>query len=43
MDINKIFDRFENEKKILGIEAIKINEYYKKNIEKLWKLQLEKQ
>jgi len=43
MDSNKIFDRFENEKKILGIEAIKINEYYKKNIEKLWKLQLEKQ
>jgi TPP-dependent pyruvate/acetoin dehydrogenase alpha subunit len=43
MDNNKIFDRFENEKKILGIEAIKINEYYKKNIEKLWKLQLEKQ
>jgi len=43
MDSNKIFERFENEKKILGIEAIKINEYYKKNIEKLWKLQLEKQ
>ena len=43
MDSNKTFDRFKNEKKILGVEAIKINEYYKKHIEKLWKLQLEKQ
>jgi len=43
MDSNKTFDRFKNEKKILGVEAIKINEYYKKYIEKLWKLQLEKQ
>ena len=42
-DSNKTFDRFKNEKKILGVEAIKINEYYKKHIEKLWKLQLEKQ
>jgi hypothetical protein len=25
------------------VQAVKINEYYKTNIKKLWKLQLEKQ
>jgi TPP-dependent pyruvate/acetoin dehydrogenase alpha subunit len=43
MDNNKTFDRFNSEKKILGVQAVKINEYYKTNIKKLWKLQLEKQ
>ena len=43
MDKKKTFDRFKNEKKKLGIQAIKIDEQYKVNIEKLWKLQLEKQ
>ena len=31
MDSNKTFDRFKNEKKILGA-AIKIDEYYKIHI-----------
>ena len=43
MDKKKTFDRFKNEKKKLGIQAIKIDEQYKVNIEKLWKLQLERQ
>jgi len=43
MDNNKTFDRFKNEKKTLGVQAIKIDEHYKMHIKKLWKLQLEKQ
>jgi len=43
MDNKKTFDRYKNEKKKLGIQAIKIDEQCKINIEKLWKLQLEKQ
>ena len=43
MDKKKTFDRFKNEKKKLGIQAIKIDEQYKIKIEKLWKLQLERQ
>ena len=41
-DKDKTFDRFKNEKKILGAEAIKIDEYNKVYIKKLWKSQLEK-
>jgi TPP-dependent pyruvate/acetoin dehydrogenase alpha subunit len=43
IDNKKTFDRFRNEKKKLGNQAIKIDEQYKINIKKLWKLQLEKQ
>ena len=43
MDKKKTFDRFKNEKKKLGTQAIKIDEQYKIKIEKLWKLQLERQ
>ncbi len=43
IDNKKTFDRFRNEKTKLGNQAIKIDEQYKINIKKLWKLQLEKQ
>jgi len=42
-DSSKTFDRYKNEKKILGTQGIKIDEYYNLYIKKLWKLQLEKQ
>ena len=43
IDNKKTFDRFRNEKTKLGNQAIKIDEQYKINSKKLWKLQLEKQ
>ena len=43
IDNKKTFDRFRNEKTKLGNQAIKIDEQYKINIKKLWKLQLERQ
>ena len=42
-DKNKNFDRFKLEKKILGVQAKKINNMHETYIKKLWKLQLEKQ
>ena len=42
MDSKKTFDRFKSEKKMLGVQAVKIKKYYKLHTEKLWKLQLEK-
>ena len=42
-DNDKNFDRFKNEKRLLGPKAFKIDEYYKMYVKKLWKLQLEKQ
>ena len=42
-DSEDTFDRYENEKKSIGIEAIEIDKKIKKEVETLWKRQLEKQ
>ena len=42
-DSDDTFDRYENEKKSLGIEAIEIDKKVKNEVESLWKKQLEKQ
>lgn len=41
-DSDDIFDRYKSEKKIIGKVATKLDENYKKLIEKKWKKQLEK-
>ena len=42
IDSDKIFDRYKFEKEKLGLEAIKIDNYFKNKINNLWKRQLEK-
>ncbi len=42
-DSENTFDRYENEKKTLGKEAIEIDKKVKNEVESLWEKQLEKQ
>nr|ABZ06237.1 putative dehydrogenase E1 component [uncultured marine microorganism HF4000_007I05] len=42
-DSDDTFDRYEDEKKVLGNEAIKFDKKIEKEMEELWKKQLEKQ
>ena len=41
-DDPKIFDRYEHEKKKLGLIACKINDNFRKKMNNLWQRQLEK-
>ena len=43
MDGDKTFDRYQEQKKILGEDATEIDKKVKNEIEILWKQQLEKQ